>query len=51
MTDLKLDIWNEWLREKQQKLEEMHFCYTHISMTGQFPMERPLRSLGFPNTI
>lgn len=22
MTDLKLDIWNEWIREKQRKLEE-----------------------------
>ena len=22
MTDLELDIWNEWLREKQERLEE-----------------------------
>lgn len=24
MTDLELDIWNEWLREKQNQLKETH---------------------------
>ena len=36
MTDLKLDIWNEWLREKQQKLEEILSTLSPYENTGRY---------------
>lgn len=35
MTDLKLDIWNEWLREKQEDLEK--------TLSSISPCEDPCR--------
>ena len=36
MTDLKLDTWNEWLREKQQKLEEILSPLSPYENTGRY---------------
>lgn len=36
MTDLKLDIWNEWLHEKQQKLEEILSALSPYENTGRY---------------